>query len=691
MRNFLLIPLFFTLLNAFEVNTHQAMMRCAITDECETEGSKNLETFIDNALLRGVDYSNEEFEQYDDTYLHYATIGEGLTNWNIDFLGTDYLAMLEAGSILEDSVYPDRAIKGDGRYNNHFYAVQFDSRANCTILLRPFMKTSHTLCGGYGQRTDNIAWALDDTTLLGNERKNDYTLEDAFGYFRASFEGTPENRRSSQAKLLVNLGILSHLVQDLHSPAHVRDDSHPTGDELEVYGQLDGGFNLQFGLMNENNNPAITQAVKNYDMKKWMLHENSYSSYQDIFYHEASWVSNNFFSKDRIFDGDNIHLKVEETSKEEITSKSDWFYIKTNANVAEEKGNIIQKKVALVEGKDNYEMVAVVDGVENTKALEDTSLNVMPRAIASTQTLLNYFFRATMKVQLEGEKLTITNNSDKTLVSSKELLTFKKGAKISLLYIDEKNVSKEFFTTTLSHDVAVDENYTIEGIKYNDLEFSLENKIIVLLDGQIGEDEGLDDYNIHSRGLSVAYARAKITHADILLSLDRSGSMKNSLAQVTQSIANIIDENINPLSNAYLAISTFSSRAEIISEYTNNTQSSKKALESIQAAGGTALYDALVLSAKKAKEQQLTSSRESIMIFYSDGIEQGSKSSKEEAINAISKATASEIDKVYLIYSGESESAAKELENIAELSGREFLRIDEVSKLQKELQKILLQ
>lgn len=696
MRTTLLFFILTTTLFGFEVNTHQAMMRCAITLECGTEGSENLNSFVNKALLKNVDYSNEEFEKYSDTYLHYATIGEGLVAWNIDFLSSDYLAMLEAGVVLEDAIYPDSAVAGDGRYNNHFYAVQFNSQEGCTQ--KSLMKTNHALCLGYGQRTDNIAWGLDDTTVLGNNRKNDYALQDAFNYFRNAFEGSLTSRRRAQAKLFVTLGFLSHLIQDLHSPAHVRDGSHPFGDDLEVYGRYDGGFNLKFGLLNENNNPAIVEAVKEYDMKKWMLQQNSYSSYQDMFYHEASWISNNFFSEsstaDRIFDDYNTHLSREETYNEAINGSSKWFYINTNENVAVEKGDINRTRVALFEDgllTNSDHMVAVVEGSEDTTALQETSINVMPRSIASTQAFLNYFFRASMDVKLEEDKLTITNISDETLVASKELLTFKKGAKISLLYVDADNVSREFFTTTLIKDVAVGEEYVIEGIEYSNLEFSLENQIVVLLDGQIGEERGLDDYALQARGLSVAYARAKITHADILLSLDRSGSMQKYIEQVKRSITELIDNTMQTEANSYVAISTFSSRATIVSGYTNKMQKSIEALEKIQTAGETALYDALILASQEAKKQKNTTSRKSILILYTDGVEQGSISSKEEAIDAISKANSSEIDAVYLIYLGENREASSALENIAALAGREFLKVDEASKLQNLLRDILLQ
>ena len=47
----LLILLSITNMYGFEVNTHQALTRCAITTNCGTEGTENLKKFVEQANI----------------------------------------------------------------------------------------------------------------------------------------------------------------------------------------------------------------------------------------------------------------------------------------------------------------------------------------------------------------------------------------------------------------------------------------------------------------------------------------------------------------------------------------------------------------------------------------------------------------------------------------------------------------
>ena len=168
---------------AFEVNTHQAITRCALTQECSQSGGvSNLENFVKHTELNSTDpvYQKEIFDKYQSRYVDYVTEKDtGFQDWNIS-ITPNYHGMIEAGSVLEDSVYHN-AIKGkfhdgDGRFNNHFYAVQFDSKDVCEHNITGLsvvdfadyrdMLTSHTLCAGYGKRTDAIDWVFNKNVEL---------------------------------------------------------------------------------------------------------------------------------------------------------------------------------------------------------------------------------------------------------------------------------------------------------------------------------------------------------------------------------------------------------------------------------------------------------------------------------------------------------------------------------------------
>jgi len=131
--SFVLILLNTTNSFSFEVNTHQAITRCATTTACNQNGAVNLHKFAENALLNKESYKEETFDKYGETYFEYANDGKGFTAWGIGFQNTNYQALIEAGVILEDSVYHNEdttplylsALDGaDGRFNNHFYSAQ---------------------------------------------------------------------------------------------------------------------------------------------------------------------------------------------------------------------------------------------------------------------------------------------------------------------------------------------------------------------------------------------------------------------------------------------------------------------------------------------------------------------------------------------------------------------------------------
>ncbi len=220
MKNIILIIMGTLSLFGFEVNTHQAITRCALTQECSQRGGvSNLENFVRHAELNTTlaVYDDEIFDKYGETYKKYVRQDKtGFQDWNISII-PNYHGMIEAGSVLEDSVYHNALFGGDGRFNNHFYAVQIENtKAECRKIFIPvglglissglilpgvvaignteLMRTNKTLCGGFDIRTDNIDWVFNKNRDLGQGRVNDYGMEDAFDYFKKSF---PRSHRSS--------------------------------------------------------------------------------------------------------------------------------------------------------------------------------------------------------------------------------------------------------------------------------------------------------------------------------------------------------------------------------------------------------------------------------------------------------------------------------------------------------------
>lgn len=324
---------------AHEINSHQLQTMCATTplaNECSTgERAKNLHYFAGEhgANIKDQNYYCSPYKDYnfalktidirDDgmcdqngeiSYEQYAKWGEGWNNplgkggFGIAFSNySTYLDMLQVGVVLEDAVWPRADHGGDGRFNSHF----FDPQQGGLQLSGP--KAS------WGKHTDAVTWAIwgeEFDTVGSGIRQNHYSLQQAWKYYADAFSATTLiERKNNQANLFVALGHVVHLLQDLHSTAHTRNDAHAHGDVFERWGRAEyGGFNMEGGSVNSSNNAQVTAAVK-------VLPSLKYSRHIDFFTHEAKFVSESYFSMDTICMSSKTHLfdEEEERNREEQT------------------------------------------------------------------------------------------------------------------------------------------------------------------------------------------------------------------------------------------------------------------------------------------------------------------------------------------------------------------------------------
>ena len=183
MRYLFSFLIFFSSLCAWEVNTHRAIDRCALSSQCGEQRSLNLYQFAYDAGIVQDNYQTEIFEGYSTengapaSYFSYivknGTTGEsyGVSKWTQSFKSYGYQDLIEAGTILEDALNPGVNMyvwgnndpnNGNGRFNNHFYDPQ-DDGAGLSIV------------PGFAS-TNAIDWAFDST-------ENAYSYVNALNYF----------------------------------------------------------------------------------------------------------------------------------------------------------------------------------------------------------------------------------------------------------------------------------------------------------------------------------------------------------------------------------------------------------------------------------------------------------------------------------------------------------------------------
>jgi Ca-activated chloride channel family protein len=112
--------------------------------------------------------------------------------------------------------------------------------------------------------------------------------------------------------------------------------------------------------------------------------------------------------------------------------------------------------------------------------------------------------------------------------------------------------------------------------------------------------------------------------------VDNSGSMRMKRAAVTKAVVNLVQAS-NPKDEVFIV--NFNDEAWLDQDFTNEISLMREALDRIDSRGGTALYDAVMLSAdhlgKGAQREK------KVLVVITDGDDNESKESLEEAIRSV--------------------------------------------------------
>jgi len=112
--------------------------------------------------------------------------------------------------------------------------------------------------------------------------------------------------------------------------------------------------------------------------------------------------------------------------------------------------------------------------------------------------------------------------------------------------------------------------------------------------------------------------------------VDNSGSMREKRATVNAAALTLVRAS-NPQDEVCLV--NFSDRAFLDQDFTNDVAALKKALEQIEARGGTALYDAMVAAASHLEKKG--SRAKKVILVVTDGEDTASSLSLEQAVRKI--------------------------------------------------------
>jgi hypothetical protein len=412
---------------SWEINTHRAIDREAI------KKSSNLQSFIDNSNINLQNYPNEKFEGYTKifsenyTYLDYVTNGETIgisnENWKQIFSNSKAKSLIEAGAILEDALWPNSLI---GRYLNHFYDAQNGG-------------------DGLWWNLSSLDWG-EGLTYKTSTPFNYYSYPQALTYFQLAFtESNPIDRKKYQAKLLVSIGHLLHLMNDMTSPAHTRGDAHPNGDVMEICGRGGESGNVHRGFRIEGNVPRDYLGLARQNGSITLPNIPKYSKFSDFISQESYWVSTHFFSNDTIFT--KPLPAVSDTYQEFVSDDGvvEKYYIRSDGTVGipgRTKLGIRIKSYIINALSERYYTGDASKIVLNKSTsfkgdytvLEENARILIPRAIANARNFLDYFFRGQIEAKIDGSNITIKNISDPNLVKDGHTATLQYGGSFRFKY-----------------------------------------------------------------------------------------------------------------------------------------------------------------------------------------------------------------------------------------------------------------
>lgn len=193
-------------------------------------------------------------------------------------------------------------------------------------------------------------------------------------------------------------------------------------------------------------------------------------------------------------------------------------------------------------------------------------------------------------------------------------------------------------------------------------EFPTVRLTVALAPSVASGDLGADDVQVAENGTPL---QAQVTPlsdetVSVLLAVDTSGSIRGEgLDQAKVAALELLD--VLP-DTASVGVIGFGSEAEVVSEPTTDRGETRAAIEALEAQGGTALFDAVVLAAQAARASD--ADRRAILVL-SDGAD----SDSEQDLDAASAALGEGIDNFYVVSLQTAETDDDALGELADAAG----------------------
>jgi len=298
--------------------------------------------------------------------------------------------------------------------------------------------------------------------------------------------------------MLVSVGHLMHLVNDMNVPAHVRNDAHPLGDPLEVWmrGGWDGsdasqGFHVM-GSSVTGFTPGSASLPPHPDLETFMKTE-------------ADFTSRHFFSNDTLEKSDEYYPAQSTVSYTEYVDMGNNVkkrYVKNSqgTKIAIEIESRLCNNLRKLYYGDNPSRRGIglcgaptsIQGDDSV--LEESGKALIPRAIANAAGFLNYFFRGQMTGALSQDGLTIVNSSDVSSVDNSNAVTFQRCGMLYVYYDNSQGERKLLVSRKLIKRLHAGESTYVPMHITREIYSAMpkDAKVLtVVYDGKIGAEKGV--------------------------------------------------------------------------------------------------------------------------------------------------------------------------------------------------------
>jgi Ca-activated chloride channel family protein len=146
--------------------------------------------------------------------------------------------------------------------------------------------------------------------------------------------------------------------------------------------------------------------------------------------------------------------------------------------------------------------------------------------------------------------------------------------------------------------------------------------------------------------------------------IDNSGSMREKRDKVNKAAINLVRAS-NPQDQVFVV--NFNDEYYLDQGLTGDIKKLSEALEKVEARGGTALYDALVASAKYMKDNSRLQKK--VLFVVTDGVDNASRETLEETVRRLQEENGPTVYAIGLLGEEKERRARRALEVIAERTG----------------------